>query len=93
MERVNLKSLTGVAKVLGVALCLAGVMTIAFYTGPHLNPLIHYRPFGHKTSSTSIGPAHSKQNWIKGSFIMVTSNITWSLWLVLQVYVATSLFS
>ncbi|XP_008784161.1 WAT1-related protein At5g64700-like [Phoenix dactylifera] len=84
MERVDMKSLVGVAKALGVALCLAGVMTMAFYTGPHLNPLIHYRPFGHKTSPTSDAPAHSKQNWIKGTFIMITSNVTWSLWLVLQ---------
>ncbi|KAG1369801.1 WAT1-related protein [Cocos nucifera] len=84
METMNLKSLSGVAKALGLALCLAGIMTIAFYTGPHLNPLIHYHPLGHKTSSTNYGPAHSKQNWMKGSFIMIAATTTWSFGLVLQ---------
>lgn len=83
MERVNLKRLSGAAKALGITLCLAGIMTIAFYTGPHLNPLVHYYPFGHKTSSTE-GSSHPKKSWIKGTFFMIASNTTWSLWLVLQ---------
>lgn len=89
---INLKSLSGVAKALGVALCLAGIMTIAFYTRPHLNPLNHYHPLGHKTSSTSHRPGHSKQNWMKGSFIMITATTTWSFGLVLQVRRNTSFF-
>ncbi|XP_038989181.1 WAT1-related protein At5g64700-like [Phoenix dactylifera] len=84
METMNLRSLPGGAKALGVALCLAGITTIAFYTGPHLNPLIHYHPFGHKTSSTSDGPAQQMQSWIKGTFIMITANAAWSSGIVLQ---------
>lgn len=84
METVKLKSISGIAKVLGVSLCFSGIMTIAFYTGPHLNPLNHHHLFTNKTSFQNHTPTHSKATWIKGTFFMITSNTTWSLWLVLQ---------
>jgi hypothetical protein len=45
MERVKLRSASGIAKVAGVALCLAGVFTIALYTGPSVSPINHHRAF------------------------------------------------
>ncbi|OEL25173.1 hypothetical protein BAE44_0013809, partial [Dichanthelium oligosanthes] len=51
-----LRSPSGIAKLTGVGLCLAGVLVIAFYTGPA----------------------------IKGTFLMVLANTTWSLWIVMQ---------
>ena len=85
METVKLRRISGMAKVIGVALCFTGIMTIAFYTGPHLNPLNHHHLFSHKSSSQDPTPTNSKATWIKGIFFMITSNATWSLWLVLQV--------
>jgi drug/metabolite transporter (DMT)-like permease len=88
LEVVRLRSPSGMAKAAGVALCLAGVMTIALYTGPSMSPVNHHRAFAHHNSS---GRAEletrggSKGTWIKGTFMMLLANITWSLWIVLQV--------
>ncbi|KAF8667109.1 hypothetical protein HU200_053293 [Digitaria exilis] len=85
LEVVRLRSPSGMAKAAGVALCLAGVLTIALYTGPFMSPVNHHRAFAgsggaaHENSSSS-----SKGTWIKGTFLMLLSNTTWSLWIVLQ---------
>ncbi|KAJ6834871.1 WAT1-related protein-like [Iris pallida] len=84
METVKLKSASGIAKVLGVALCLSGIMTIAFYVGPKINPLNHHHLFSHKSSNSSDASTPSSASWVKGTFLMITANTTWSLWLVLQ---------
>ncbi|OEL18462.1 WAT1-related protein [Dichanthelium oligosanthes] len=86
LEVVRLRSPSGMAKAAGVALCLAGVLTIALYTGPSMSPVNHHRAFAgsgavvehHESSS------NSKGTWIKGTFLMLLSNTTWSLWIVLQ---------
>ncbi|KAL5706891.1 hypothetical protein ACHQM5_024999 [Ranunculus cassubicifolius] len=81
VETVNLKTLSGATKIFGVLICLSGAATLAFYKGPHLKPLIHHHLFGQPTSV--VGP-HSSTTWIKGCFLMLTSNILWGFWLVLQ---------
>nr|CAB3463603.1 unnamed protein product [Digitaria exilis] len=86
LEVVRLRSPSGMAKAAGVALCLAGVLTIALYTGPSMSPVNHHRAFAgsggaaHENSSSS----SNKGTWIKGTFLMLLSNTTWSLWIVLQ---------
>ncbi|KAL6868141.1 hypothetical protein ACP4OV_014986 [Aristida adscensionis] len=42
MEGVTLRSSSGIAKIAGVALSLAGVLVIAFYAGPSLSPVNHH---------------------------------------------------
>ncbi|TVU18385.1 hypothetical protein EJB05_34480 [Eragrostis curvula] len=85
LEVVRLRSPSGMAKAAGVALCMAGILTIALYTGPSMSPVNHHRAFadhagaGHHAETTS-----SKGRWIKGTFLMLLSNTTWSLWIVLQ---------
>ncbi|WVZ58651.1 hypothetical protein U9M48_008896 [Paspalum notatum var. saurae] len=83
MESVKLRSLPGIAKITGVALCLAGALVIACYTGASLSPVNHHRAFGaHAASHGSKAP--SRGIWIIGTFLMFLSNVTWSLWMVLQ---------
>lgn len=82
MEVVKLKTSSGIAKVTGVALCLAGALTIAFYTGQSLRPINHHRAFGAHPANASKAPSHV--TWIIGTFLMVLSNVTWSLWMVWQ---------
>ncbi|KAL6624422.1 hypothetical protein ACP70R_031743 [Stipagrostis hirtigluma subsp. patula] len=72
MEVVKLKSWSGIAKLIGIALCLAGVLVIAFYIGPSLSPVNHHRAF---QSHDSV----SKENvtrgaWVKWTLIMVVAN-------------------
>ncbi|TKV94211.1 hypothetical protein SEVIR_9G278532v4 [Setaria viridis] len=85
MEAVKLRSSSGIAKVTGVALCLAGALTIALYTGPSLSPINHHRAFGAHAAPASKAP--SRGTWIIGTFLMVLSNVTWSLWMVWQAVV------
>nr|TKW24742.1 hypothetical protein SEVIR_3G069900v2 [Setaria viridis] len=82
MEVVKLRSLSGTAKVAGVALCLAGVFILAFYTGPALSPVNPHRAFAVAHATNSKIP--SRMTWIKGTFFMVLANVTWALWIVLQ---------
>ncbi|KAF8667107.1 hypothetical protein HU200_053291 [Digitaria exilis] len=81
MEVVKLRSISGMAKLAGVALCLAGVFVLAFYTGPALSPVNPHRAFAVAHASNKIP---SRMTWIKGTFFMVLANVTWALWIVLQ---------
>ncbi|KAI5003281.1 hypothetical protein ZWY2020_030441 [Hordeum vulgare] len=80
MEVVKLRSPSGMAKVAGVGLCLAGVLVIAFYVGPSLNPLNHHRVLAAATGDADA----TRGTWIMGTFLMVLANVTWSVWIVLQ---------
>uniref|UniRef100_A0ACD5W693 Uncharacterized protein n=1 Tax=Avena sativa TaxID=4498 RepID=A0ACD5W693_AVESA len=83
LEAIKLRASSGMAKLAGVALCVAGVLVIALYAGPPLSPLNHHRAFaGHAHAA---GAATNKQGqWMKGTFLMLLANVTWSLWIVLQ---------
>ncbi|XP_010241703.1 PREDICTED: WAT1-related protein At5g64700-like [Nelumbo nucifera] len=84
METVNVRAISGKAKVLGVFLCMAGAMTLAFYKGPHLKPLINHHPFGQSSSEKDLALAHTTKTWIKGCFLMLTANTLWGVWIVFQ---------
>jgi drug/metabolite transporter (DMT)-like permease len=81
MEVVKPRSPSGIAKLTGVAFCLAGVVLIAFYIGPSLNPVNHHRALA---AAHADGGDATKGTWIKGTFLMLLANVTWSLWIVLQ---------
>ena len=81
---VRPRSPSGLAKAAGVALCLAGVLTIALYTGPSMSPVNHHRAFAGAAEHHEASGGGSKGRWIKGTFLMLLSNTTWSLWIVLQ---------
>jgi hypothetical protein len=49
MEELKLRSPSGIAKLTGVALCLAGVLVIALYAGELLSPVNHHRAFAAPT--------------------------------------------
>ncbi|KAM0849223.1 hypothetical protein ACQ4PT_053857 [Festuca glaucescens] len=81
MEVVKPRSPSGIAKLTGVALCLAGVVFIAFYVGPSLNPVNHHCALA---AAHADGGDATRGTWIKGTFLMLLANVTWSLWIVLQ---------
>ncbi|TVU11195.1 hypothetical protein EJB05_44765, partial [Eragrostis curvula] len=83
MEVVNLRSAAGIAKLTGAGFCLAGVLFIAFYSGPTLSPVSHHRAFaGHASSGHANHP--SKAIWIEGTFLMVLANMSWAISIVWQ---------
>ncbi|KAF5745166.1 WAT1-related protein [Tripterygium wilfordii] len=77
MESLKLRTKPGMAKLAGILVCLAGTATLAFYKGPHFQLLCHHHL--HNNVHVSSG-----KSWIKGVFIMLTSNTFFGLWLVLQ---------
>ncbi|RCV11185.1 hypothetical protein SETIT_2G166600v2 [Setaria italica] len=83
MEVVKLNA-SGIAKLAGVALCLAGVFAIAFYSGPALSPVNHQRAFHTHASVSGHANASSKTTWIEGTFLMVLANMAWSVSIVWQ---------
>ncbi|CAM0958668.1 unnamed protein product [Alopecurus aequalis] len=78
LETVNVRSRSGLGKLAGVALCLAGVLVIALFTGPSIRPLANNPVFAHKPHTVSNGA------WIRGTFLLLLACTTWSLWIVLQ---------
>ncbi|KAL8525152.1 hypothetical protein ACS0TY_014681 [Phlomoides rotata] len=81
LEIVNVRSLRGMAKILGVMVSLGGVMTITLYKGPALKNIGH--AIVHMKGSTAAGV---QDNWLKGSILTVVSCITWSMWYIMQAY-------
>lgn len=85
MEKVKLKRAAGIAKVVGMMVCIAGAAILGFYKGPYLKPLLSHQLFHQSLSSQSHHSHNSQQTWIIGcSFLLVTS-ISWGIWFVLQV--------
>lgn len=80
METLKPQSLVGAMKLLAIALCVAGVATIALYTGPTWQLMIQQLHIS-KYDSIYVDDKHS---WIQGTLMVISGNITWSLWLVMQ---------
>ncbi|CAD5178726.1 unnamed protein product [Musa acuminata subsp. malaccensis] len=81
-EKVKVKRHSGIAKLCGAGLCIAGALTIAFYRGPRLKHLNRHHVLT-GGNQAQVHP-HPYSRWVLGTFLMIVSNLTWSLWLVLQ---------
>ena len=81
MEIISIGQMHGIAKVLGSILSLSGAIVYALVKGPPLD-------INHKQGSHSMTTVHSKGESIKGSLLMLLANVSWALWLVLQVYIS-----
>ncbi|PKI58599.1 hypothetical protein CRG98_020988 [Punica granatum] len=81
MEKVNVRKGVGIAKVVGMILCVGGVALLAFYNGPHIQPPFKHHLFNlsHKTKHVS-----SNSRWLKGCLLSLIFIAAWSLGLVLQ---------
>jgi hypothetical protein len=88
MEELKLRSPSGIAKLTGVALCLAGVLVIALYAGELLSAVNHHHAFvaapTHAASATAPKTLMGA-TWIKGTFMAVLAALAYVLWLILQV--------
>ncbi|KAK9010567.1 hypothetical protein V6N11_043449 [Hibiscus sabdariffa] len=85
MEALRLNTTVGIAKLVGILICLAGALTLAFYKGPHFKLFCLHHLFEDRRGRTLPSRASSGgETWIKGCLLMLLSNIFWGLWLVLQ---------
>ncbi|XP_059630491.1 WAT1-related protein At1g43650-like isoform X2 [Cornus florida] len=78
MESISLRQWHGRAKVLGSMMVLSGAVVLILFKGPPI-----YSGTQKGASNASINHI-SRGNWIKGSLVMLSANITWSMWLILQ---------
>ncbi|XP_020240909.1 WAT1-related protein At3g30340-like [Asparagus officinalis] len=83
LERVNLKSKSGITKVAGTLVCLAGAMLLSFYQGIALTNT------SHKTSAPNEDSGHSvRGKWILGTVALFAAIFSWSSWFLLQTKVS-----
>ncbi|CAN0892185.1 WAT1-related protein At1g43650 [Linum grandiflorum] len=75
MERLSIRKVHGIAKVVGSMVGVSGAVVFAIVKGPALL---------NKPGKPSDHHHECCPDWIKGSLIMISSNILWSLWIVLQ---------
>ncbi|KAL5551186.1 hypothetical protein UlMin_001362 [Ulmus minor] len=87
MERVKIRSLRGQAKVAGTLMCIGGSLMFSFWKGGWLLKGIAEKPLININSDSAWSSVH-KDNWIKGSVLILTSQIAWSSWLILQAVVS-----
>nr|XP_043614172.1 WAT1-related protein At5g64700-like [Erigeron canadensis] len=83
MEKVNIRSFKGQAKVVGTILGIAGTLTITFWRGGFQLKGLVDKPLI-DLSNTKVFHGHVKPNWVKGATLISASKVSWSLWLILQ---------
>ncbi|XP_040986183.1 WAT1-related protein At5g64700-like isoform X2 [Juglans microcarpa x Juglans regia] len=90
METVKITSTRGQAKVLGTLVCIGGALTFTFWKGRYLLKGFVHRPLINicSTNISVCGLSHGKDNWIKGSALILISHVAWSAWLILQAVVS-----
>ncbi|CAN1223440.1 WAT1-related protein At4g28040 [Linum grandiflorum] len=72
MEKINIRSLKGGAKISGTVICVLGAMTMAFLKGPKL-----------LNSQLLIGTEEDANNWLMGCVFLFACSFLWSLWIIL----------
>eukprot|EP00257_Ricinus_communis_P009481 XP_002528209.2 WAT1-related protein At4g30420 [Ricinus communis] len=74
IEKINIRSLRSIAKIVGTVLCVTGAISMALLRGT-------------KLLNTSI---LGGENWLVGCLFLFGSACCWSFWLILQVPVTSS---
>ncbi|KAH8494697.1 hypothetical protein Peur_060613 [Populus x canadensis] len=89
MEKVKTESPRGWAKMLGTAICISGSLVFTFWKGGYLFKSFENRALIniYSTKGSAGEYRHAKENWIKGSALILTSHVAWSAWLILQAVV------
>lgn len=84
-ESVKLHTSSGMAKIIGIVICMGGAATMAFFKGPELLLLVHHHLLPSHAQLSEAQGSGSSSTWIKGVFLMLLSISCWGVWIVLQV--------
>uniref|UniRef100_A0A2N9J8C9 WAT1-related protein n=1 Tax=Fagus sylvatica TaxID=28930 RepID=A0A2N9J8C9_FAGSY len=83
LEKVNLKSNGGRAKVLGTLVCISGALLLTLYKGmPISNP--HSQASIHITNHGNMLIPAKKERWAIGSILLAVGCLLWSSWFLIQ---------
>ncbi|OMP02751.1 Drug/metabolite transporter [Corchorus olitorius] len=88
MEKLNIKSGSGKAKILGTIICIGGSLIFTFWRGGFQFKGIVNKPLIEIYSRNNSQGEFSHESWIKGSVLILVSYIAWSGWLILQATVS-----
>ncbi|CAN8229938.1 unnamed protein product [Cochlearia groenlandica] len=80
-EKVNIKSLRGLAKVSGTILCVLGATTMTLLRGPKILNLESTLPI----AKSIFGDIKDQNLWLFGCLFLFSSTLCWSFWLTIQV--------
>ncbi|XP_019177174.1 PREDICTED: WAT1-related protein At5g64700-like [Ipomoea nil] len=83
-EKLELKKMSGIVKILGVCLCGGGAATIALYSGPTFKLLLHHHLFNLHGHTASPVASSSGKKWIMGVIFTFLSTVCGSFWMVIQ---------
>ncbi|KAG2401096.1 WAT1-related protein [Vigna angularis] len=81
IEKVNVQSKGGKAKVMGTFVCIGGALLLVLYKGmPLIKPQSQYIA----DKVTSVPSTAKLETWIIGSIILTVSCLLWSSWFIIQ---------
>ncbi|XP_022141583.1 WAT1-related protein At4g08290-like [Momordica charantia] len=80
LERVNIREVRGVAKVVGTVVTFAGALVMTLYKGPILDFFWTRKNDHHRNS----GGAAANQHWVSGTLFILVGCVAWSCFYILQ---------
>ena len=83
-EKLNIRSLSTQARVLGTLVCISGALTASLYKGPSLWTPSSSIPL-HLSSHHPAAGSVKRKNWVLGGVFLFTAGICVSFWNILQV--------
>ncbi|CAL5375035.1 unnamed protein product [Camellia sinensis] len=78
LEKVDMRSVRSMAKIIGTVLCVSGAVSMAFLRGPKLLNT-QFLP------SKSLFASEGGDDWLLGCLFLFAGCCCWSVWLILQV--------
>ncbi|PIN11398.1 hypothetical protein CDL12_16020 [Handroanthus impetiginosus] len=82
MEKINLKNISSLAKVIGTVITITGAMLMTLYKGPVVN-ILWYSHGGNNHKAT-IAASSSDQHCLTGTIILLCCIVGWSAFFILQ---------
>uniref|UniRef100_A0A0D6QTB5 WAT1-related protein n=1 Tax=Araucaria cunninghamii TaxID=56994 RepID=A0A0D6QTB5_ARACU len=82
LERIDIKTVRGQAKLVGTIICVSGAMVMTFYQGPTIWKSSSSPVDRKSTRPNSSEPPHTNMAW--GSVLIFGGIIAWSAWLTFQ---------
>lgn len=80
IEKVNLKKIHSLAKVIGTSITVTGAMIMTLYKGPVVNILWYSHGGSHHGAASSV----SDQHWVTGTIMLLCCIVGWSAFFILQ---------
>ncbi|KAL6629678.1 hypothetical protein ACP70R_029443 [Stipagrostis hirtigluma subsp. patula] len=84
MEKLELKTGAGIAKVIGTAVGFTGAMILTLYQGPSLTKSSSSSSPMETPSPAGASVGHGAHKWVIGSLVLLAGSACWSFWFILQ---------